>query len=181
MSARYPEVPPATEVLPTDDPNSAQVEAFLRGLAPDLVIARCKRLLKKRIFSIPRCGTFVLHPGICPEYRNAHSAFWAVALGDREGVGLTLLKVDAGVDTGPVYGYYSCAFDEQQESHIVIMIRLVLENLDRVRRTLLEIHEGRAVPIDVTGRSSAAWGHPWLTTFARWKLGVGRRRARAVA
>ena len=38
---------------------------------PDLVIARCKTLLASRVFSIPPLGTYVMHPGICPEYRNA--------------------------------------------------------------------------------------------------------------
>src|SRR5436309_328007 len=29
--------------------------------------------------SLPARGTFVLHTGICPEYRNAHGCFWALA------------------------------------------------------------------------------------------------------
>ena len=68
---------------------------------PDLVIARCKTLLNERIFTIPRLGTYVMHPGICPEYRNAHGCFWAMATGDHANVGMTLLRIDKGVDTGP--------------------------------------------------------------------------------
>ena len=71
------------------------------------MVARCKRILKERIFAVPRPGTYVLHPGICPEYRNAHGAFWALARRDLDKVGLTLLRIDKGVDTGPVYGYFT--------------------------------------------------------------------------
>lgn len=183
LAVRYGELPAAMEVLRTADPSSPEAEAFLRRLEPDLMIARCKRILKERVFSIPRTGTFVLHPGICPEYRNAHGAFWALARRDLEKVGLTLLKIDRGVDTGPVYGYYSYSFDEVHESHIVIMMRLALENLDRLRDKLLEIHERGAPSIDTTGRPSAVWGLPWLTSYLRWKREATKRRrdARAFA
>src|SRR5687768_17484666 len=66
LASRYPEVPPTTEVLRTSDPNSSEVQEFIRRLGPDFMLARCKRLLKERIFALPRCGTVVLHPGICP-------------------------------------------------------------------------------------------------------------------
>jgi methionyl-tRNA formyltransferase len=182
LAARYPEVPPTTEVLRTSNPNSPETQEFVRRLAPDFMLARCKRLLTERIYSLPRCGTFVLHPGICPEYRNAHGAFWALANDDLDRVGLTLLKIDNGVDTGPVYGYYTYDLDEVRESHIVIMTRVVLENLDRIQRKFLEIHWGAAEPIDTSGRSSAVWGQPWLTSYLRWKWHARRRQhARALA
>lgn len=183
LAARYGDLPAAMEVLRTADPSSAEAKAFLRRLAPDLMVARCKWILKEGIFSIPRTGTFVLHPGICPEYRNAHGAFWALAERDLDKVGLTLLKIDRGVDTGPVYGYYSYDFDEVHESHIVIMTRLVLENLDLLRQKLLQIHSTGAPSIDTTGRPSVAWGQPWLSRCLRWKREARRRRrnARVVA
>jgi len=176
LASRYPDVPSTTKVLRTRDPNSQDVEQFLQRLTPDLTVARCKLLLKERIFAIPRQGTFVLHPGICPEYRNAHGSFWALAKRDLEKVGLTLLKIDNGVDTGPVYGYYSYDFDEIRESHLVIMTRVVLDNLDPIRDKLLEIHAGIAKPIDTAGRSTAVWGQPWLTSYLRWKWDARRMR-----
>ena len=84
------------------NPNTPEVEAFVREASPDLMIARCKFLLKRRIFEIPRHGTFVLHPGICPEYRNAHGGFWALANGDYDRVGATLLRVSILPVTSPV-------------------------------------------------------------------------------
>jgi methionyl-tRNA formyltransferase len=53
------------------DVNDPAVIAFLRELKPDLMLARCKPLLKKKLLAIPRIGCFVLHSGICPEYRKA--------------------------------------------------------------------------------------------------------------
>jgi Formyl transferase len=163
--ASYPQRPEAPEIV-VSSPNSAEAQAFITAQKPDLVIARCKTLLAERIFSIPTFGTFVMHPGICPEYRNAHGCFWAMADGDRANVGMTLLRIDRGVDTGPVFGYFRVAADPG-ESHVVTQHRSVLDHLDAIRDKLLEIEAGTATPIDTTGRKSATWGQPWLSAFLR--------------
>ena len=133
------------------------------------------------MFQVPSHGTYVLHPGVCPEYRNAHGCFWALASGDLERVGLTLLRIDAGVDTGPIYGYFTYRFDERQESHVRIQQRVLTENLDAIRDRLLEAVAGRAERIDTSGRTSAVWGQPWMTAFARWKWAARRRTGGAHA
>lgn len=176
LGDRFPEPTPVPEILTTGDPNSHDTEVFVRRLKPDMMIARCKRILNESIFAIPRMGTFILHPGICPEYRNAHGAFWALAMGDLSNVGLTLLRIDRGVDTGPVFGRYSYPFDEVTESHIRIMTRLALENLDPIRDRLLAIHSGLVSPTDTQGRPSGIWGQPWLTSYLKWKRDARRRR-----
>src|SRR5205807_6097630 len=144
----YEPLSPTTQVLHTHSPNTLDAEKFLRDLAPDLVIARCKTLLKESVFSIPSRGTFVMHPGICPEYRNAHGCFWALARNDLANVGMTLLRIDKGVNTGPVYGYFRCAYDKTSDSHIIIQQKVVLDNLDALKTRLLEIHAGQATPLD---------------------------------
>jgi hypothetical protein len=174
---RYPPLTAGTAILHTATPNAPEAERFLQQCAPDLVIARCKFILRESVFRIPALGTFVLHPGICPEYRNAHGCFWALALRDLERVGVTLLKIDRGVDTGPVYGYFTYAYDERTESHIAIQHRSLLENLDAVAHRLREIGEGRATPLDTSGRHSQEWGQPWLTSYFRWKRSAARRPA----
>lgn len=171
----YPEFN-ACPVLTTHSPNSSEAETFIRQCQPDIVLARCKSLLTERIFSIPTTGTFVLHPGICPEYRNSHGCFWALVHDDYDKVGMTLLRIDAGIDTGPVFGHFYYQGDATQESHIVIQQRLVADHLPAIQQKLLEIYAGTATPIVTDGRASATWGQPWLTKYWQWK-----RRARKYA
>lgn len=170
---KYP--PTLTRDVPrlmATNPNTEPVRAFLAQLAPDLMLARCKSILRPEVFTIPRTGTWVLHPGICPEYRNAHGCFWALAKRDLGRVGMTLLKVDRGVDTGPVYLQASYDFDEFVESHVVIQYRAVLENLTAVEATLVAASKGTARPLSIEGRRSAAWGQPWLSEYFRWRRAV---------
>ena len=169
VEKRYPPIPSQTRILRTPSPNSKDAEAMLKELRPDIIIARCKNILAPRIFRQASVGTFVMHPGICPEYRNAHGCFWALAMRDTGNVGMTLLKIDEGVDTGPVYGYFRYDYDERVESHNVIQNRVVFDNLDAIRARFEEIAAGTATPIDTHGRKSAVWGQPWLTRYFQWK------------
>jgi hypothetical protein len=176
LCGRYAPLTPETRILRTHSPNTPAVEQFLREVAPNIMIARCKTLLKPGVFTIPSRGTFVLHPGICPEYRNAHGCFWALARNDLGNVGMTLLQIDRGVDTGPVYGYFRCAYDDTRDSHIIIQQKVVLDNLDALKTRLIDIQAGRAVPLETSGRPSGEWGQPWLTAFWAWRRGAYRRR-----
>ena len=89
---------------------------------------------EQRVFGQAQIGTFVMHPGICPEYRNAHGCFWALALRDNENVGMTLLKIDKGVDTGQGLSILSLLLqDEARESHNIIQSRVVFDNLDSLQ------------------------------------------------
>jgi hypothetical protein len=162
--------PQASELI-TPTPNTAEADAFIRDAKPDLVIARCKTLIAERIFTLPSIGTFVMHPGISPEYRNAHGCFWAVANGDVQNTGMTLLQIDKGVDTGPIYGYFY-AKPREGESHIVLQHRTVFDNLDAIRSSLERIAAGEAPRIDTSGRRSAEWGQPWMTRYFAWKRGL---------
>ena len=167
---------PATPVLRTHDPNDEAVREFLERIAPDLALARCKWLLRRAIYSTPRLGTFVLHPGICPQYRNAHGCFWALASDDPGNAGMTLLEIDDSIDTGPVYGYYRYPFDARRESHVRIQHRVFLENAAAIRDRLLAISAGRVAPLPTANVPSRSWGQPWLSAYLHY-----RRRLRDTA
>jgi methionyl-tRNA formyltransferase len=177
LRQRYPADLESVPSIVVSSPNSDESRTFIERLRPDIAIARCKVILKRAIFDVPRAGTFVMHPGICPEYRNAHGCFWALARRDLHRVGMTLLRVDPGVDTGPVFLHGTYDFDEVVESHSVIQYRTVFENLDAIGAVLTSISRGEHVePVNTDGRESAVWGQPRLTTYLRWKWNARRSR-----
>lgn len=178
---RWPPLSPDIPAVDVTSPNAPESEAFVRARAPDAMLALSKHILAPRVFEIPRAGTFVCHAGITPEYRNAHGCFWAMANDDFDRVGMTLLRVDRGVDTGPVFGYFSYPFDARRESHIEIQHRVVLDNLDGVADMLERIVAGTAEPIPVDGRQSGAWGQPHLSAYLRLRRHLDRAHARAGA
>ena len=170
LESRFAPLRKDLPILYTTSPNSKKARLFIEERAPDIVLARCKLLLKKRVFSIAKTGTFVMHPGICPEYRNSHGCFWALASSDLDKVGMTLLKIDEGIDTGPVYDYYTYDFDEIRESHVTIQNKVVVENLDAIAAKFEEVYRGDADDISTNGRASGIWGQPWLSKYVSWKV-----------
>jgi hypothetical protein len=177
LRERYPADLESVPRIVVSSPNSDESRAFLERLQPDIAIARCKVILKRAIFEVPRAGTFVMHPGICPEYRNAHGCFWALAKRDLNRVGMTLLRVDPGIDTGPIFFHGTYDFDEVEESASVIQYRAVFENLNAIGAVLTSICRGEHVePVKTDGRESAVWGQPQLTAYLRWKLDARRSR-----
>jgi hypothetical protein len=169
LRTRFPPCPAAVRIITVDSPNRPEVAAALATESIDFAFAPCKRILSAKILSIPKRGIFVVHPGICPEYRNAHGCFWAVVRDDRDKVGATLLRIDEGIDTGPVIGYFRRPFDPRRESHIRIQHRVVFENLEWITPALLDYLEGTSLPLPTTGRASAVWGQPRLSSHLRWR------------
>lgn len=169
MAAKYAPVTESIPILETTKPNGSDVQLFLQQCRPDIMLACCKHILKPEVFEQATAGTYVMHPGICPEYRNAHGCFWALVNRDFDRVGMTLLKIDRGIDTGPVLGYFTAPYDEQSESHLTIQRRMTYQNLDGVRQLIEKHVSGELQSLSTQGRHSAIWGQPTLTSYLRWK------------
>jgi methionyl-tRNA formyltransferase len=59
------------------------------------------RILPPEILGIPPMGCVNLHASLLPRHRGAAPVQWAIISGDAE-TGLSLMKMDEGMDTGPV-------------------------------------------------------------------------------
>ncbi len=74
----------------------------LRAWAPDLiVVAAFGQILRPEVLSLPKFGCINLHGSLLPRGRGAAPVQAALLAGDQE-TGITIMKMDAGVDTGPI-------------------------------------------------------------------------------
>ena len=91
--------------LPVLQPPKARDENFiaeLRELKPDLlVVVAYGQILPPAILDLPRHGCLNVHTSLLPKYRGAAPIQWAIADGEPE-TGVTIMQMDAGLDTGPV-------------------------------------------------------------------------------
>jgi methionyl-tRNA formyltransferase len=72
-------------------------------LEPDLiVVAAFGIILGRSILHLPRFGCLNLHASLLPQYRGASPVSAAIMSGDRE-TGVTLMKMEQGLDTGPMF------------------------------------------------------------------------------
>jgi methionyl-tRNA formyltransferase len=65
------------------------------------VVAAYGRILPDWMLNAPHHGCVNVHSSLLPKYRGAAPINWAVARGERE-TGVTIMLMDAGLDTGPV-------------------------------------------------------------------------------
>ena len=78
-------------------------EEILKNLNPDIfVTASYGQIIKQHILDIPKFGTVNVHGSILPKYRGPAPIQWAIMNGE-EKTGITIMKTDAGCDTGDIY------------------------------------------------------------------------------
>jgi methionyl-tRNA formyltransferase len=76
--------------------------AQLRAWNPDLiVVAAFGQLLKKDVLDMPKFGCVNIHASLLPRWRGAAPINAAILHGDEE-TGVTIMKMDVGLDTGPM-------------------------------------------------------------------------------
>ncbi len=84
------------------------VQRELAALAPELmVVVAYGLLLPPAVLQIPRLGCVNVHASLLPRWRGAAPIQRALLAGDRE-TGVTLMQIDAGLDTGAVLGAAVC-------------------------------------------------------------------------
>jgi methionyl-tRNA formyltransferase len=83
----------------------------LRGLSPDLmVVAAYGLLLPAAVLDAPRLGCVNVHASLLPRWRGAAPIQRAIEAGD-ERTGITLMQMDAGLDTGPMLARVETAIE----------------------------------------------------------------------
>lgn len=91
--------------LPVLQPARLREPGFLAALAelrPAIgVLADYGKLLPPAVLDLPPHGILNLHPSLLPRHRGAAPIPAAILAGDRE-TGVTLFRMDAGMDTGPL-------------------------------------------------------------------------------
>lgn len=87
---------------------TAEAQQTLADLRPDLMIVVAYGLiLPQAVLDIPRLGCVNLHASLLPRWRGAAPIQRAILAGDTE-TGITLMQMQAGLDTGPMLLRSAC-------------------------------------------------------------------------
>lgn len=77
----------------------AQLEAWKPEL---IVVAAFGQILRQNVLDLPKFGCINVHASLLPRWRGAAPIQAALLYGDNE-TGVTIMKMDAGIDTGPMF------------------------------------------------------------------------------
>lgn len=85
-----------------DSVNSDECRKIMKEKKPDLIVVNGTRIISKQTIQCSEVPMVNMHLGITPKYRGVHGGYWALAMGDIENCGVTIHRVDEGIDTGNI-------------------------------------------------------------------------------
>lgn len=105
--------------VPVQQPDSLKDDAAFAALAalePEvMVVVAYGMLLPPRVLELPRYGCLNVHASLLPRWRGAAPIARAILAGDNE-TGVTIMQMDAGLDTGPMLARRSCPIDADTDA-----------------------------------------------------------------
>ncbi len=125
----------------------SDMEVFeeLSALAPDLiVVAAYGQILRQNLLDLPAHGSVNVHASLLPRWRGAAPVQAAILHGDRV-TGITIMRMDAGLDTGPILARRETKIGER-ETGGELETRLADLGADLLVETLPAYLDGSLVP-----------------------------------
>lgn len=111
--------------IPVIQPKKLNDEQFWKTLqAYDIdliVVAAYGKILLKKLLEYPRFGCINVHASLLPRWRGASPIQAAILNGDRQ-TGVTILKMDEGIDTGPILSKRAIDIDARETSETLALM-----------------------------------------------------------
>lgn len=134
--------------LPVLQPAKARDEQFiaqLRELKPDLIaVVAFGQILPPSILDLPRFGCLNVHTSLLPKYRGASPIQSAILNGETE-TGVTIMKMDAGLDTGPMLSQQRTPILPEDNSQ-TLHDRLAQIGAELLAKTIADYTSGKLKP-----------------------------------
>jgi methionyl-tRNA formyltransferase len=144
--------------------NSEECIKALRDLRPDVIVVSGTRIISDQVLNAISAVFINMHAGITPMYRGSHGGYWSLAQGDREGCGVTVHEVDAGVDTGPILGQARIS-PHQDDSFVTYGLLQQAVGLPLLKKAIRDACEGHLVAVAAPEGTSRLWTHPTLGEY----------------
>jgi methionyl-tRNA formyltransferase len=136
---------------PIYQPHSLRKEpaavAALQALHPDaIVVAAYGLILPQPVLDIAPYGCLNVHASLLPRHRGAAPIPSAILAGDAE-TGVTIMRMDAGVDTGPMLAQAREPI-HPDDTTLTLSLRLAELGARLMAETLPRVLRGEVVPIE---------------------------------
>ncbi len=133
--------------IPLYQPKSLRSEAAaapLRQWQPDLIVVTAfGQILRPHVLQLPAHGCLNIHASLLPRWRGASPIQHAILAGDAE-TGITLMQMDEGMDTGPIFAKQAISI-RVNETAASLHDRLARLGADVLANQLDDILSGRLI------------------------------------
>jgi len=140
--------PDADVGSPTQQPRrlrGPEIIGQFRRWAPDvIVVAAFGQILRKDVLELPPHGCINVHASLLPRWRGASPIQAAILHGDAE-TGVTIMRMDAGLDTGPILSQRAIAI-EMDDTADALSDKLAIVGAELLIETLPQVLAGGLQP-----------------------------------
>jgi len=120
---------------------------WVKGLRPDLlVLAYVTDIVPQSMIDLTTLGGINFHPSLLPKYRGASAMNWAIINGETK-TGITIHKIDAGVDTGPIIIQEEVPISPNDTVKSLYFEKIYPLGVKMVAEAVRLIREGKAEPV----------------------------------
>lgn len=131
---------------PEEVRNSPELVKAIQSITPDvIVVVAYGKILPQEILDIPEYGVANVHASLLPKYRGA-SPIAAAILNGNETTGVTIMKVDLKMDTGPIIARSEPVPIEDNDTTESLGQKLARVGADLLVNTLPRYLEGEIKP-----------------------------------
>jgi methionyl-tRNA formyltransferase len=121
--------------------NNDDLKEVIESIKPEIVITIAYgRIIPLELLDMPKFGWINVHFSLLPRWRGAAPVQWAILSGDQE-TGITVFKLDKGMDTGPLYLEQATPINPKESSNDLLS-RLSEIGSDLAIKSLELISEG---------------------------------------
>lgn len=127
-----------------DDRPKNVLEQLKEFCAPIAILASYGRIIPQSVIDVFPLGILNVHPSLLPKYRGATPVEAALVAGEKE-TGVTIIKLDAEMDHGPILAQVSERIQEDDD-RINLRARLFQKGAELITEVLPEYIEGKLEP-----------------------------------
>jgi methionyl-tRNA formyltransferase len=165
---------PSGKVIDVPSVNSDLTISELKRLSPTVVVVNGTRIIQEKVLQCVDAVFLNTHAGITPMYRGVHGGYWALACGDAGNCGVTIHKVDKGIDTGSIIAQATIA-PRAQDTFATYPLLQTASAVPLLKQAAKDALAGHISAVAPRSSKSQLWTHPTALQYLKNRIELGVR------
>ncbi len=161
-----------SELIEVGKVNSKKCIETIQLINPDIIIVNGTSIISKKVLESTKAIFINTHVGITPQYRGVHGGYWALRNRDDKNFGVTIHKVDTGIDTGDIIYQSTCSISPQDNFLIYPLYQYALA-IPLLINAIRDIKNNNLKPYTKDKGHSKLYYHPTFTSYINGWLKFG--------
>jgi len=144
--------------------NSIESINLINKVKPDLIIVNGTRIISKEVIKKSKSIFINTHAGITPKYRGVHGGYWSLVNDDIKNFGVTVHRIDAGIDTGGILLQKNFLPSKHDNFSTYSYLQLG-EGILLLKKVIKDLIKNPLMNTSDNNLESKLWSHPTIWTY----------------